>query len=292
MMAQTRYTDDVFEAGGPAQITQDACFAMYDHAQGSRQRLRILAATAAYLAETENAPAIDVDIVDRAAALQPVSLVPVPANARAQASRWWYWALGGASCGVCVALLLHLRIGVPELQPMAAQPGAAARLAPASGSGAPHATLPVVSAPAAQQAAAATGGAPQPAATQPAAPQPATPAPQMAPAPQASNTPPAAATAAQAPPVVQIRFYLASPGSPAYARFLEARLVAAGYVVRAIPDLSPRPPRRPTLVYFHPGDADVEAQVASRAMITDGKPILARHHRGAPPHGFVELVLP
>jgi hypothetical protein len=263
-------------------------------AGGDAARLRMLMRTAMFLAETENAPEIDIDLARRAAALQPAHQ---PAALRAPA-----WAtkrrlrLAGALAvwsALCLAGGMALERGM---------------LAPGAGQeAAPGATAPG-SAPA-PAAANATGKVQPPGGAASAAAQPpASPAPVPAAAPRVSQAAPQprpdAATPPQAPPatavrppasvpLVLLRFYLASPGAAPRARFIEQRLQAAGFIVRTVPDARLPPPRGAAVVFFHPQDAALARRAEAASALLTARPLLVRTSPARrPPQGMIEFLLP
>jgi hypothetical protein len=296
-----RAGDAQFAGLDAEQLTPAARQSLLAQAHGSAERLRILLATAMFLAETEHAPCIDLELAQRAGALQPAEAVEAPAPLPVRMSQRQLglilaaWTILSVGSGV----LLDEAIRAP--QPARPDVNAPAASAPPPGPPAPHATAPVSQPEAAQSA---PGPAALPATTAPAA-QPQNQAPPAvtavqipAPAPAAAPAPtPAIAPPAVPPPspvrVVLVRFFLASPGAAPRARFVEQRLSAAGFIVHMIPDTRLPPPRAAAVVYFHAEDAAIAQRAEAAAVLLETRPVLVRTvSPRRPVRGTIEFLLP
>jgi hypothetical protein len=306
---------------GEKHLTQEARDTLLTQARGNPEKLRLLVATAMFLAETEDSHQIDADLARRAATLQPAKRnVPVARKQKAEKRHPFLWAtaimLWTVGSGLLGAVIEANVSRLPQASGQTVQPPQATQ-APASPQPQNLASSQSTPPPAPAQAAAqhlpqpAPPTAPPPtASTQPAtaAPSPAAPAtppataasqPAAAPATPAPQPPPQAQEATQirpapppAVPVVQIHFFLASPESAPRARFVEQRLAAAGFIVRALPE-NRLPPRSAEIVYFRPQDEALARQAETASLILTARPVLARWHgRRLPPPGTIELLLP
>lgn len=291
----------------PDWMTPDAREALLTEAKGSSERLRILLATTLFLAETEDAPRIDLELAQRAGALQPQREEIAVLSHKPRRS--WQPALRGLGavalclCSGLAGMALDQRLhplsrvaGVPATSApaggaLACAPGATAAVpAPHTATALPTAaaqTTSVAGAPAAPPVQTAPAAAAPPAIAAP----PQAVGPSVTAPPDSPQAPPAPAPAAI--PVAQVRFFLSSPGSAPKARFVEQRLAASGFIVRTVPDLGLRGPRHAAVVYFYAGDRDIARRAEAASLLISSKPILAAARgRRAPPRGTIELLLP
>jgi hypothetical protein len=290
---------------GDIKLTPDGHQALAEAAHGDTRRMNMLLTTASFLAETEHAPAIDGDLMRRAAELQPRTTTIQAADSgrwlgsrRPRRTGLLPMLAGMAVLAACVVLLLVTRHGGPA-QPMPMP--AASHVEGVASASAPRETVPVPmttlvkgAAPVAAQAAPASAAAAKAAAA--ALP----PEDTLLPA-----LPPAVAVVAApgmvAPPIARrtanphviVKFFMRSPGSPPRARFIQQRLLASWFVVHMIPDVGDAPPRAAAVLYFHREDAAAAAQVKEAATLLTAPPILVGNGRLRwPPRGTIELILP
>jgi hypothetical protein len=253
---------DVALGQAPNAVTPDARRALLAQAKRGEQHLRMLLATLSFLAETEHVPRIDLALVERAASLQPVQVADGPDRS-------------APTRGMAVAVVLGVTAGTALVlagfhasrQPANQQ--ADAVISP------PHMTTP---------------------ATAPViatiVPGPAVKHDQMQAQSQATLVP----TPRPAPrhAVLHLRFYMADPASPPYARFVAQRLQRIGFSVDAKADFTDWPPRMPSVHYFYEQDRALATCVAAAADLSPARITRlagGRRWRNHPP-GTIELYLP
>jgi hypothetical protein len=281
---------------GDIKLTPDGHQALAEAAHGDTRRMNMLLTTASFLAETEHAPAIDGDLMRRAAELQPRTTTIQAADSgrwlgsrRPRRTGLLPMLAGVAVLAACIVLLLVTRHGGPaQPMPMPAAShvvGVASASVPRETVPVPMTTLAQAAAPVAAEAVPASAAATKAAAA-------ALPAEDtLLPAAPGMVAPPIARRTAN--PHVIVKFFMRSPGSPPRARFIEEHLLASWFVVHMIPDVGDAPPRAAAVLYFHREDAAAAAQVKEAATLLTAPPILVGNGRRRwPPRGTIELILP
>jgi hypothetical protein len=262
----------------PDWVTPDAHDAILLHAEGGRNRLHLLLATALLLAEKENRDNIDLALVQRAASLQsqvePVHVAAVPAAGVRHHPVWLLAVSFSIACAILavslgIRLAVNTHVAAPTVRthpvpPAQKPPGPVAALAVRQ--------LPVpapvpVLAPAPVPRAAAT-----PPSTQP-------------PIQQAGQT--AAPWQPSEPsPIVVVR---ASAAAQPRVQQLQALLASKGWQVATEPNR--RSKRGVWAHYFYVEDRDAANRVVAAALPPGVIPslVLTRHGHAAPPPGTIEV---
>jgi hypothetical protein len=290
-------------------LTPEARQWLLAQARGSAERLRILMATAMFLAETEHAPSIDLDLAQRAGALQPdesPEASVTPPHAMPQRLKWGLALAAWTVLCVASGMALDAAIRVPYVKPAAPAPDIAFLASTPIALPTAPAGLPAAGGTVASHGPAAASSTDQPPAPLAAPPTPVIPrhqattndavATQKLDAAIASLGAPAAPPVAPPPrpvPVVMVRFFLASPGAAPRARFIEQRLAEAGFITRMVPDTRVPPPRTASVVYFHAEDAATAQRAEATAVLLATRPVFARNTpQRRPVRGTIELMLP
>ena len=256
-------------------LTPEARQWLMAQARGSAERLRILMATAMFLAETEHAPHIDLNLAQRAGALQPDDPPETsvrPPYASPQRLKWGLALAAWTALSVASGMALDAALRAPHSQFPAPAPDTMV-LASTS--------IAVPTVPAALPATGTPATSPGPAAPPPMG--------QVdAHAPAAPVAPPRSPV-----PVVTVRFFLASPGAAPRARFIEQRLAEAGFITRMVPDTRVPPPRAAAVVYFHREDEVIAQRAERTALLLATRPVFAHAaSQRRPVRGTIEFMLP